>query len=194
MDEDLNLSSELEFSVPGGLIFSDDDDVIVIDPDSDELFSSFPKDKTHHKNLILGGPQPHDLSKYPEGKREDVWVTYKKERKAYTDKEQSKQAKIAHKAATCTTSATSGCNKDHLHIMTNVKCDPLLVGHTLSTRDILCCKKRKRPLRMFCRVCHKFNHNTEDCYKNPLNKWKLNNIDLEHGDNNENNDGKEGSA
>ncbi len=56
-NEDLNLSSDSEFSVPGGLLFLNDDDVIVIDPDSDdELFSSFPKDKACHKNLIPGGP------------------------------------------------------------------------------------------------------------------------------------------
>ena len=52
-------------------------------------------------------------------------------------------------------------------------------------------KKRKRRLWMFCWVCHKFNHNSEYCYKNPLNKWKLGNIDLDRGDNDENRDGKE---
>lgn len=28
-------------------------------------------------------------------------------------------------------------------------------------------KKRKRKKRFFCRICHKFDHNTNDCFKNP---------------------------
>jgi hypothetical protein len=33
-------------------------------------------------------------------------------------------------------------------------------------------KKRKRAVRMFCKICHKYNHNTKECFKNPLNKNK----------------------
>ncbi len=40
-------------------------------------------------------------------------------------------------------------------------------------------KKRKRRARMFCKICQKFNHNTEDCRKNTKNK----------GGNNDNEDG-----
>ena len=28
-------------------------------------------------------------------------------------------------------------------------------------------KKQKRRKRLFCQICHKFNHNTNDCFKNP---------------------------
>ena len=35
-------------------------------------------------------------------------------------------------------------------------------------------KKRKRAVRMFCKICHKYNHNTNECFKNPLNKESLN--------------------
>ena len=28
-------------------------------------------------------------------------------------------------------------------------------------------KKRKRTKRFFCKICHKFDHNTNDCFKNP---------------------------
>ena len=28
-------------------------------------------------------------------------------------------------------------------------------------------KKRKRRVRYFCKICQKFNHNTQDCWKNP---------------------------
>jgi hypothetical protein len=31
-------------------------------------------------------------------------------------------------------------------------------------------KKHKRRKRMFCNICQKFNHTTEDCFKNPLNQ------------------------
>jgi hypothetical protein len=30
-------------------------------------------------------------------------------------------------------------------------------------------KKRKRRVKLYCTICHKFNHNTADCFKNPLN-------------------------
>jgi len=33
-------------------------------------------------------------------------------------------------------------------------------------------KKRKRRVRYFCKICHKFNHNTQDCWKNPNNLSK----------------------
>jgi hypothetical protein len=55
-------------------------------------------------------------------------------------------------------------------------------------------KKRKRRVRMFCKFCHKFNHNTEDCFKNPMNKGNLE-VNLEGGgDTNEYKDGQKGLA
>ena len=35
-------------------------------------------------------------------------------------------------------------------------------------------KKRKRAVRLFCKICHKYNHNTNECFKNPLNKESIN--------------------
>ena len=35
-------------------------------------------------------------------------------------------------------------------------------------------KKRKRAVRLFCKICHKYNHNTNECFKNPFNKESLN--------------------
>ena len=55
----------------GGLIFSDDEDFLVdVDSESEDerLRSSFPKDRTR-KTIIPGGPQPPDLSNYPESER-----------------------------------------------------------------------------------------------------------------------------
>jgi hypothetical protein len=31
-------------------------------------------------------------------------------------------------------------------------------------------KKQKRRVRYFCKICQKFNHNTQDCWKNPKNQ------------------------
>ena len=30
-------------------------------------------------------------------------------------------------------------------------------------------KKQKRRVRYFCKICQKFSHNTQDCWKNPNN-------------------------
>ena len=91
--------SDSDYSVPEGLIFSDDEDVLGIEPNSDDkFFSLFPKDKSRTKNYVLGGPQPPDLSNYPKGDRQEVWLAYKKKRKAYCNKECKRQAKIAREA------------------------------------------------------------------------------------------------
>jgi len=31
-------------------------------------------------------------------------------------------------------------------------------------------KKRRRRVKYFCKICHMFNHNTQDCWKNPNNQ------------------------
>ncbi len=41
-------------------------------------------------------------------------------------------------------------------------------------------KKHKRAVRMFCRICHKYNHNTDDCFKNPSKK-ATETVDLDLG-------------
>jgi hypothetical protein len=73
---------------PDGLVFSDDDDYLLdIDYDSDEerLRSSFPKN-TKRMNIIPGGPQPPDLSMYPESEQQAVWDAYTAKRKLFTDR------------------------------------------------------------------------------------------------------------
>ncbi len=34
-------------------------------------------------------------------------------------------------------------------------------------------KKRNRRARMFCKICHNFNHNTDQCVKNPMNQVNI---------------------
>ncbi len=138
-DEEVdNRLSDSDYSVPEGLVFLDDKDVLGIEPDSDdELFrSSFPKDKLHTKNFVQGGPQPPDLSNYPKGERQEVWLAYKKKRKAYNDKERNKRAKMAWEAG-LNAAVYSGCNNNQLRTMNDVESGPLLVGHSFSTKDIL---------------------------------------------------------
>ena len=49
-------------------------------------------------------------------------------------------------------------------------------------------------VRMFCTICHKYNHNTKDCYKNPVNNPSETN-ELELGSTqDEVMDGEEGMA
>ena len=31
-------------------------------------------------------------------------------------------------------------------------------------------KKRKRQTKLYCKICEKFNHNTAQCFKNPINR------------------------
>jgi hypothetical protein len=31
-------------------------------------------------------------------------------------------------------------------------------------------KKRKRQVKLFCKICEKFNHTTADCFKKPINR------------------------
>ena len=47
---------------------------------------------------------------------------------------------------------------------------------------------------MFCTLCQKFNHNTKDCFKNPLNNMGDNDVDLNAGESNEIIEGQEGAA
>ncbi len=59
----------------GGLIFSNDEDFLVdvdLESEDERLRLSFPKDRTRKTN-ILGGPQPPDLSNYPESECSSIW-------------------------------------------------------------------------------------------------------------------------
>jgi len=55
-------------------------------------------------------------------------------------------------------------------------------------------KSRNRRVRMFCTLCQKFNHDTKDCFKNPLNNMGDNDVDLTVGESNEIIEGEEGAG
>ena len=63
-----------EYVFPEGLAFSDDEDILQFDADSDtELMKTFPQN-TVRMNYNPGGPQPPDLDSLPEEKRSDAWA------------------------------------------------------------------------------------------------------------------------
>ncbi len=75
--------------VPRGMDFSDDDDDIFLDVDSevdDLLWSSFPRD-ARKKNRVLGGPQKPDLSNCTKLEARVLMKRYSAARKAFTDKQ-----------------------------------------------------------------------------------------------------------
>ena len=69
-----------------GLDFSDDDDALNIDIDSeDKLRTSFPKNKLR-KNMILGGPQPPDPAGLTEDEYQTFYRKFQRDHKHFTDK------------------------------------------------------------------------------------------------------------
>ncbi len=121
-----------------GLVNSadDDEDIILVGIDIDsenKLQSSFHKDTHHNKTLILGRPQPPDLSNYPESQHSAALKYYKSKRKLYANKERAKVAQsVAHPVAVYT-----GRNSDQLHPMTEVVSHQLVEKQTLMSKEIV---------------------------------------------------------
>jgi len=137
-DNEIDSDNESEFSVAKGLVFSDDEEILLDNVLDDDLFrSSFPKNNLVSKYYLEGRPQPPDLSQYPEEEHNDVWAAFKKKRKAYNNKQCYTKAKIAHNNPNCNESRYTGCNSDQLRPMSEVEAGPLLVNHTFSSKDIL---------------------------------------------------------
>ena len=62
-DDEKDSDNESEFSLPDGLVFLDDKEILLDDVLDDDLFrTSFPKNKSVSKHYAEGGPQPPDLS------------------------------------------------------------------------------------------------------------------------------------
>jgi hypothetical protein len=122
----------------GGLIFSDDEDFLVdVDSESEDerLRSSFPKDRTR-KTIIPGGPQPPDLSNYPESERSSIWGKYVKARKKYVDDERHKRLK-ANKSTTKGGGLLSGDQTEQLRPMSEVEKARLSVGDIFRSKDVV---------------------------------------------------------
>ena len=120
--------------IPDGLVFSDDDDFLVdvdLESEDERLRSSFPKEKTR-RNLLPGGPQPPNLTMFPESERDTVWAKYKEARKKYSDDEQQKGLK-KQKAFV----GVSGDQSKQLRPMSEVEKYRLSEGQIFQSKDIL---------------------------------------------------------
>ncbi len=130
--------SDLSY-VPRGVEFSDNDDDILIDVDSeveDLLRSSFPRDKSK-KNLVPGGPQKPDLTNCATDSEARVLMNqYNKERKAYTDKQRVLRVK-ADKSRAKASSSSSGDVTPKLRPMKEVENSRLIASHVFGSKDIL---------------------------------------------------------
>jgi hypothetical protein len=159
-EEEINVSSEesksdksdeSEYILPEGLAYSDDDDVVLLEIDSDdEAMKGFPRDTSKNKTYNRDGPQPPNLERYPEDDRQEVLDAYKKKRKAFNDQMRKKRAKLAREGVEgggVNPSDFKGWNVERLRTMDEVETHPLKVGHTFSSRDIL-----------YLRVAEEANH------------------------------------
>ena len=120
--------------IPDGLIFSDDSDCLLdVDSESEDerLRSSFPKE-TRRRNLLPGGPQPPDLSMFPESERQSVWATYKQARKKYTDEERQRRLKQQRGYT-----GVSGDQSEQLRPMSEVETFRLNEGQIFQNKDVL---------------------------------------------------------
>lgn len=117
---------------PDGLVFSDDEDFLVdVDSESEDeqRRSSFPKDK-RRKNLIPGGPQPPDLSNYPESERKKVWDDYVAKRKKYTDGARHNRVMKNRSIATSSSKTFLGCQNEQLRPISEPMVLTLLLENT----------------------------------------------------------------
>jgi hypothetical protein len=136
-DDDYSLTKSGEKDddyIPDGLVFSDDDDFLIdVDSESEDerLRSSFPKE-TPRRNLLPGGPQPPDLTMFPESERNAVWAKYKKARKKYADDERQKRLKKQRAYV-----SVSGDQSEQLRPMTEVEKYRLTEGQIFQNKDIL---------------------------------------------------------
>jgi len=120
--------------IPDGLVFSDDDDFLVdvdLESEDERLRSSFPKEKMR-RNLVPGGPQPPDLTMFPESERDAVWAKYKKARKKYVDDERLKRLKKQKSFV-----GVSGDQSEQLRPMTEVENNRLIEGQIFQSKEIL---------------------------------------------------------
>ena len=126
--------------VPRGVDFSDDDNDILLDVDSEEddlLRSSFPRD-TSKKNRVLGGPQKPDLSHCTKSEAQVLVKRYSAARKAFTDKRQLLWVK-ADKSflSESITSSCSGVGTPTLLPMKQVEESRLIENQVFLSKEIL---------------------------------------------------------
>jgi hypothetical protein len=116
---------------PNGLIFSDDDNFLIdidYDLEDKQLQSSFPKNKPR-MNIIPGGPEPPDLSKYSESEQDAVLAAYLVKRIAFTKRDCHRCVKKSKSEAKLS-ATVSGAQIEQLRPMSEVETHHLLEGDT----------------------------------------------------------------
>jgi hypothetical protein len=124
--------------MPNGLVFSDDEDFLIdinYESEDEQLRSSFPKNKLQ-MNIIPGGPEPPNLSKYPESERDAVLAAYLIKRKAFTNRDCHRRVKKSKLEAKLS-GTVSGAQIEQLHPMSKVETHLLLEGDTFKNKEVL---------------------------------------------------------
>ncbi len=132
-----SLDDDKEYK-PNGLVFSDDDSFLMdIDYDSEDkrLRSSFPKNKLQ-MNIIPGGPELPDLSKYPECERDAVLAAYLVKRKVFTNRDCHRRVKKSKWEAKLS-ATVSDAQIEQLRPMSEVETHRLLEGDTFKNKEVL---------------------------------------------------------
>jgi hypothetical protein len=132
-----SLDDDMDYK-PNGLVFSDDDNFLIdIDSASEakQLQSSFPKNKSR-MNIIPGGPNPPNLSKYPESEQEAVLAAHLTKRKAFTDRDHHRCV-MKSKLEVKSFATVSGAQIEQLHSMSKVENHRLLEGDAFKNKEVL---------------------------------------------------------
>ncbi len=130
---------------PNELVFSDDGDFLIdihFDSEDERLRSSFPKNKLQ-MNIIPGGPEPPDLSKYPKSEQDAVLAAYLVKRKAFTNRDCHRCVKKSKLEAKLSATVI-GAQFEQLRPMSKVETHCLLEGDTFKNKeDFLSAKNRQ---------------------------------------------------
>jgi hypothetical protein len=87
-------------------------------------------------NIIPGGPEPPDLSKYPESERDAVLAAYLVKRKAFTDRDCHRRVKKSKLEAKLS-GTVSGAQIEQLRPISEVETHRLLEGDTFKNKEVL---------------------------------------------------------
>jgi hypothetical protein len=87
-------------------------------------------------NIIPGGPEPPDLSKYPRSERDAVLAAYLVKRKAFTDRDRHRRVKKSKLEAKLS-GTVSGAQIEQLQCMSKVETHRLLEGDTFKNKEVL---------------------------------------------------------
>jgi hypothetical protein len=124
--------------------------------EDERLQSSFPNNKLR-MNIIPGGPEPSDLSKYPESEWDAVLAAYLIKRRAITDRDCHRHMKKS-KLETKLSGTVSGAQIEQLHPMSEVETHHLLEGDTFKNKEVLqLCISEEANLRGISTRAHRSN-------------------------------------